>query len=227
MGAFAWLASTALDHQISVRISHPAITEEICLSMAALLDRPDDKGLSVGSDRWHHLAGELSRQAAYRSNVNAEEDTSLEKQTENVDITDSLVRVVRDQDHLAVLTEYLQTAQDRLAISCTTMDEIALKRLHPLKYRKSPVANLKVFFSAPDPQSPKVGPILEMIRSMGGEAFYKPAMRLNALVMDTSVVFSSYRFLAGNVSGTARRGDIGLQIENSSFADTLWSFLNR
>jgi hypothetical protein len=217
VGGYGWLSPAADDSRhATVVLSHPSIVAEFCRSVAALSATGSGNQASSSPDRWRRIAEDLDEKAAV---------PEAEPAAVAADPHDCFVQVVRDQEHLALLSECLLSAQERCAVLSRWLGAAAERRLSPLKRRGgSPLALAAFYGEARNLKAEEVAALETLVREGGGELRRHGELMANAVVADTTVVLGSHPFLFGNAfERRSQAHEVGVLIDGGVVADELWA----
>jgi hypothetical protein len=218
VGSYDWLGSsleiTTGDRTgyLTIKLRHPGIIGDLSLSIAAFIDEAQPQQmLSSSADRWRRISEIQAGEAARMAPDPAPED--------KVGTEVCQVRVIRDQQHAALMSEYFPLAKRRVAIVSTGTNEQTERLVSSLlrtREESEVRRQLVVLHPAKQPTLAALGNVEELINQ---------PIHANAFVADATTALSSFNFLAPPNPSSGRVCNLGICIEGQMIANTVWDRL--
>lgn len=220
VGSYDWLGSslekTTGDHtrSLTIKLQHPGIIGDVSLSIAAFIDEAQPQHmLSSSADRWRRVSEMQAGEGARLAPDPAPED--------QVGTEVCQVRVIRDQQHAALMSEYFRLAKRRVAIVSTGTNEQTERLVSSLLRTREETEVRRQLVVLPPGKQPTLAALANV------EELTNQPIHANAFVADATTAISSFNFLAPPNPSSGRVCDLGICIEGQMIADTVWDRLCR
>ena len=184
--------------------------------------------MSAVPDLWHHTAGLLERQAAAEFNIS---ETSDERNDPAKALDTAItIKLVRDQEHEALMRDMLLTANHRVAVTSHKLGPKAPIRLESLRAaseESSPSVKVRIFVGEVLPEDSELVLAVEACaRRAGGTFSILSGLHAKVVLADDAVLVSSYNFLSADPFGTATDArEVGFYLQGKAFADAAWTWV--
>lgn len=233
IGSYNWLSTppsiakndNLAISNVSIGTSHPGVVAEICQSAAGLWSNVFDGQFSPNSERWRHIAQQLSKLSMFDD---LEEHDTADAEIA-ADVSTSRVQLIHNQDHNECLRDFLVTVQERSAVVSHKLGSISTIRLAPFeRSRGDRIMPLIVQFGLSEIQLAERAELEERLQTFGGVLVEQPYTHAKVAISDDRAIISSYNLLSGQVhSKSFDLREIGMLIEGGWIADKLWSVLQQ
>ena len=217
IGSYNWLSSlvnqaeVSLPHNVTVRISEPAIVAALAWCAAGFWSAAETEVLSSTADRWRRIAANLDRVATHKEPPS----------------TDTKVRLILDREHEALLHDWMSTAQSRFLVASHKLGAASEIRLANANVERQDSFIFNVIYGQTSADETLRSSVAKLVCEARGALKQVPNFHAKALVSDTIACVTSYNFLSADPFGTSRNArEIGLVIEGKQPADWLWRQLN-
>lgn len=232
VGSNNWLSIAQKDYEeghfeVSVDLQHSGILSDLCTTIAGLWPRSEGP-LAGAPDIWHRTAGELERQTL-AGNVGGSvggRGISADLQSSG----QSVLSVVRDQEHETIIRELLLGGRQRVGIASHRIGPKSPIRLASLQYRPEDIGDareLKVLVGLSPEDDSSLRETVEVVKSLGGSLSVRRGVHAKLLVVDDSVLVSSYNPLSADPFNTAENArEVGILIRNKIIADAAWAWID-
>ena len=217
----------ATNRELSVVTNHPGVAAAVCTTIAGFWSAPQLE-MSAVPDLWHHTAGLLERQAAAEFNIS---ETSDERNDPAKALDTAItIKLVRDQEHEALMRDMLLTANHRVAVTSHKLGPKAPIRLESLRAaseESSPSVKVRIFVGEVLPEDSELVLAVEACaRRAGGTFSILSGLHAKVVLADDAVLVSSYNFLSADPFGTATDArEVGFYLQGKAFADAAWTWV--
>lgn len=215
------------NRELSVVTNHPGIAADVCTTIAGLWTEPQI-AMSAVPDLWHHTAGLLERQAAGELSM-------AEMANEGDDLARTLdsaitIKLVRDQEHEALMRDMLLTANHRVAVTSHKLGQKAPIRLESLRAASegsSQSVKVRILAGEVLPGDSELVTIVDTcVRRAGGTFSILHGLHAKVVLADDAVLISSYNFLSADAFGTATDArEVGLYLRGKAIADAVCAWM--
>lgn len=250
-GSFNWLSVRApiqriedSRHEVSMLTSNAGMAGDLCTTIASLWVQADSS-MSGTSDLWQHTAALLDRQAArealaLRSDDDevspemADDDPSVpdgEVQRSNPAEDGMELRQVRDQEHESLMRDMLLGATRRIGIVSHKIGGKGIVRLASLpRPAEGSTEGPLVRVLAGELQEDIAGAMGQVegtVTAAGGTLAIRPGLHAKIVLVDDTVLISSYNFLSADPFATATNArEVGVLIKGQKLSDEVWAWID-
>jgi hypothetical protein len=216
LGSYNWLSSppTAGEESpvnLTVRLHDPALVAEILRTFAGLW-------LNVPQQTWSPAAEHLQQIASTLAGQAAEAPPRLPS------ALDCQVRVIRDQEHEAIMFELLNSLRERCWVASHKLGPKASIRLASLLNLPATLQPHTIInYEVPFVEETRLEGLKAELAARGARLEQRSRFHAKCVVTDNRAMISSFNFLSAdpfNNSSNAR--EVGLLIEGGCLPDKLW-----
>lgn len=241
IGSFNWLSVPAGSQatgerllEASVLTTNAGLASDVCTTIAGLWGEAESAGTGT-SDLWHRTASGLERHAArlgiaaYPMSGDSDEPLDADealtptaadsRETPRVEI-----QLVRDREHQVLLRQLLQEGVRRIAVVSHKVGGIASVRLASLPILRPDVSSaVQVRVVAGEIQADAdhlMDELTATIAAAGGTLHMQSGLHAKVLLVDDSVIISSFNFLSADARGrSADDREVGVLIRSRELCD--------
>lgn len=227
VGSYNWLSTPTLavtasnerGSNVTVGLDHPGLVADLCSAAAHLWEAGRGNRMSDAPNRWRRIAEQQERKVSELPNNTAEDTGKTNSQI-------CKVRIVRNQEHEALMREYLLTAQKRCAIVSHKIGAKASIRLASLEKRSYQQEFKLVVRHGEYLTVEQQTALMQKMQAVNGTFTYKTGLHSKVIVADDKAIISSYNFLSAQPDNNPEHaGEVGVWIEGGVVPDILWKVL--
>lgn len=215
LGSYNWLSSPPVadassPRNITIRIREGSLLAESLRTFAALWRNVPQQPWSSAAEHLQQIASELSE--------------NLLSAPPSAGQPSMRARLIRDQEHEAVMWDMLHRTRERCWVASHKLGEKAPIRLQPLANRtQAGSLRVVVHYDLSFLETGRFKDLSAVLAARGVSLARSPRLHAKCVVADEAAIVSSYNFLSADPFDNATNArEVGLLVEGGALATRLW-----